>query len=229
MQPQHKMLLRGTIIAGLIVWGVAVASNWYDSKNLPKPLATTLQEQIKPPELFLKRVSRQLAYVTPTRPAYIQVAGHEFDEHVKNYLANRITLRYTKVDSDLAFEIVQAAYKYEDPVFPKATDIIAIAAIESSFRPNVASNLKSDKAVGLMQVRPGVWRHKVDVNKMHIVEYQIKYGAEILNEYFQRANSRRGAVQSYNIGITAFVQKNRTAPKYLSKYQRELAYFSLEN
>lgn len=130
-----------------------------------------------------------------------------------------ITTRY-KVDEQLALQIVKLAKKHQRDDFPKASDIIAIIGVESSFRPNVKSQLKKDPAVGLMQVRPGVW--KIPHVELSTIEGQIKHGARILAEYYDSIGRKDGAVMAYNIGITAY-RKGRQNPRYLNKYKRELA------
>jgi len=58
------------------------------------------------------------------------------------------------IPEERAAEIVNLAFKYEKPIFPKARDILSVINIESHFDPSVISGLKHDPAVGLMQTRP---------------------------------------------------------------------------
>lgn len=225
MAKEHLCLIRGLMIAALIVAVVVWASNFYDKMNsdVSEPQNLALVSELK----LLKQHSRALIKQGSTFLFPVRTAEQELLEQ-QQYLAEQITARYTKVDPALAEEIVKYAHQYEHDIFPKAQDILAIIGVESSFRPNVASSLKKDPALGLMQVRAKVWSHKVDRQLMDQVEYQIKYGSEILAEYYQRNQGDvDGAVQSYNIGITAY-RKGREAPKYLDKYRQELAYFSQE-
>ena len=120
----------------------------------------------------------------------------------------------------MAEKIVKTALQNEHPTFPKAEDILAIVGIESSFNPSVKSQLKHDPAVGLMQVRPGIW--DIDPTKLSTIENQIKVGANILAAYYSKLKSPDGAVHSYNIGITNYNKKKGLNPGYVQKYKTDL-------
>lgn len=139
----------------------------------------------------------------------------------KEKLVAAITEKYN-VDEMFARKIVRIANSYQQSDFPKTEDIIAIVGIESSFRPHVKSNLKTDPAVGLMQVRPGVW--KIPSEELSTIEGQIKHGANILAHYYDKVGKVEGAVMAYNVGITAY-RKGKTNKKYLNKYKTEVAMY----
>lgn len=155
-----------------------------------------------------------------------QQQEHTDDVKKQQWLAQRIVMRYTSTDYDLAAQITQAAFKYQDAVFPKADDIIAIIAIESIFNPKAKSNLKHDPAKGLMQIRHGVWKDKINVDNMNRIESQIKHGSEILAHYYRVVDDKNKAIMAYNVGLTAALN-GRTNPKYLAKYKREMQAFRL--
>jgi hypothetical protein len=147
--------------------------------------------------------------------------GENWAEHSTAYdsLATGIAKKY-RIDKPLAREIVELAYMYEDPIFPKAKDILAIIGTESSFNPNARSKLRRDPAIGLMQVRPNVWG--VDHDEMlNSIELQIKIGANVLKRYYARTKDKSNAVQAYNVGITKF-KKGKRATAYLAKYTAAL-------
>ncbi len=121
----------------------------------------------------------------------------------------------------IAEKIVQAAQQNQQPVFPRTKDILAIIGIESSFRHNVSSKLASDPAVGLMQVRPGVWKTEIHPSMLTHIEGQIKAGAYVLTRYYQDTHSKLGAVMAYNVGITAY-RRGKTNWRYVNKYRDEL-------
>lgn len=129
------------------------------------------------------------------------------------------------VDEDTARVIVETAMKYEKKTFPRVIDIIAIIDIESSFRPHVKSSLSYDPAVGLMQVRPGIW--KINKKELETIEGQIAHGSRILTEYHQQIGNIYGTVMAYNIGITAYKNGNKNY-NYLAKYKRELQRYYVE-
>lgn len=130
-------------------------------------------------------------------------------------LAKMLAKRY-RVSESLVQEVVDLAYKYESPTFPKAADILAIVGIESSFDPSAKSALRTDPAVGLMQVRPGVWNIKP--GDLATVEQQIKHGAQILSHYYKKLGNKEDAVMAYNIGITSF-NRGRRNERYVAKYR----------
>lgn len=133
----------------------------------------------------------------------------------------KIVLSKYKIAPAKAKEIVTLAKKHEDKVFPKASDILAIIGIESSFNPNAKSNLKHDKAVGLTQVRPKVW----GINASDLVgnmETQIKLGSDILNKYYHKLGKKDDAVHAYNIGLTNLRHDKNLNPSYVQKWKAEL-------
>jgi len=134
-------------------------------------------------------------------------------------LAKMLAKKY-RVSETLVQEVVDLAYKYESPVFPKAVDILAIVGVESSFDPSAKSQLRHDPALGLMQVRPGIWNIKP--SDLGTVEQQIKHGAQILSLYYKKLGNAEDAVTAYNIGITNF-NRGRRNERYVSKYRNLVA------
>ena len=127
------------------------------------------------------------------------------------------------VDPKMANMIVRIAHKHEHPDFPTAEDILAVIGVESKFKPKATSQLKQDPALGLMQIRPGVW--KIPPKELFNIESNIKHGARILRDYYKKLDGNEdAALQAYNIGITAF-KKGKTNPHYLRKVKTELAHY----
>lgn len=152
----------------------------------------------------------------------ISDSGSSFtDDEREQYQQSRqiqtIVYQY-KVSQDFATKVVALSHKYSSPVFPKASDILAIIGIESSFRPNVKSGLKRDKAEGLTQIRPRVWRHMIKPGELTLIENQVKYGSSILRQYHMKLGSIDGAVNAYNVGLTAH-NRGKVNPRYVRKYQ----------
>lgn len=113
------------------------------------------------------------------------------------------------VDIVLARQVVDLAYKYGQDTFPKPEDILAVIAVESSFNPHACSQLKSDPACGLMQVRPVVWglRRK----NLSTPNEQILHGVRILSQYYDDLHSKSKALEAYNVGMTAYKQGQRNS------------------
>lgn len=137
-------------------------------------------------------------------------------------LASLVTKKY-KVKPEAAWKIVDLATEHEDQIFPKAEDILAIIGIESSFNQHAKSQLKHDPAIGLMQVRPGVWG--IEPHELSTPEEQIEKGAEILKSYFDKLGSVKAAVHAYNVGITNFKKNKNLNPGYVAKYAAERAIY----
>jgi hypothetical protein len=137
----------------------------------------------------------------------------------------KVILKRHKVEQPLAEQIVALAHKYERNDFPRAIDILAVVGIESEFRPHVKSQLATDPAVGLMQVRLGIW--KINPKEMADIENHIKYGSRILADYYdQLKGNKKAAIIAYNAGITAYRNREYTY-RYVRKFEIEHAsYFS---
>lgn len=131
-----------------------------------------------------------------------------------NTAVERVTKKF-RVDPKLVKAIAQTAMKYEHPDFPTAKDILGVVGTESSFNPNAKSQLKTDPAVGLMQIRPGVWGLKPE--QLKTIDDQIKHGAEILRSYYKKLGSREDALHAYNVGITNHRTGRVVNPRYVPK------------
>lgn len=125
-------------------------------------------------------------------------------------------------DSDLVEQVFELAKKYEKPGFPTARDILAIIAVESDFNPDAVSQLKTDPAVGLMQVRPQKW--KMSPEELKDPETSIRVGSAILHKYYKHLRgNKEAAVQAYNIGMKNFRQ-GQESPNYLNKFVVRLSH-----
>jgi len=147
---------------------------------------------------------------------------YETGEPELEKLAGAIAKKY-RVSQNMVNDIVALAHHYEDDVFPKAIDILAVIAVESSFNPRAVSQLRRDPARGLMQVRPGVWG--IDPNDLATIEQQIRAGAKILKHYYQKTKSAEGALHAYNMGITNY-RRGKTNPRYVNKVDIAKRYFA---
>ena len=94
-----------------------------------------------PPEPEPKRDEIVVTAKRPTAPTKheVNIPAPTFAE--RTTLAKNIAEKY-RVSEDLVQRVVSLAYKYQDPEFPKAKDILAIISVESSFDPNSKSGLK---------------------------------------------------------------------------------------
>lgn len=134
-------------------------------------------------------------------------------------LVKKIIQKHKKVDPDLAAKVVSLAKKYEKPVFPKAEDLLAIIGIESAFNPGAISDLETDPAHGLTQVRPIMWGQDPKTF-IKDIEQQIKVSSNILDDYNRELKNPAHTVQAYNMGINAF-KKGRGNIGYLRRFEKE--------
>ena len=153
-------------------------------------------------------------------------ASQHFKQDAKkrqfDLLVNKVMVKY-HVKQDFAEDVVNLALKYEKPVFPRASDILAIISIESSFNPKAVSKLKKDPAIGLMQVRPKVWG--IDALELkNSIEKQIAMGSDVLHKYYMKLNAKEKAVEAYNVGLHNF-HKGTSNKEYVAKYKKALDYF----
>ncbi len=157
----------------------------------------------------------------PKEPPRASASVKQISPEVKN-LTQDVLKKY-KIDPAVAANIVELAKKHEHAVFPKAKDLLAIIGIESSFNSKAVSQLKKDPAIGLTQIRPGVWGLNASELSKDI-EQQISKSSEILAKYNTRLKDPMKAVHAYNIGITALLQ-GRENQKYVDKFEKELALY----
>lgn len=191
----EKFSMKGAVAAGML--GTAALNPMHGQQERP-PVVQPQKKVVQP----------ELAEIHPT--------AKRIDPKQVAQVA-RITNKYD-VDEELAQQVVELANTYQKPTFPRAKDILAIVGIESSFDPDAQSQLKHDPAMGLTQIRPGVWN--IDPAELQGVEAQIRICADILSYYYKKLHNKEAAVQAYNVGLTDY-NRGVSAPQYLSKYHRE--------
>lgn len=163
----------------------------------------------------------------PSQPSAQQASAsqnykQDAEQRRFDLLVDKVMVKY-HVKQDFAEDVVNLALKYEKPDFPKASDILAIISIESSFDPKAVSRLKKDPAIGLMQVRPKVWGIDADELK-NSIEKQISMGTEVLHKYHLKLNAKEKAVEAYNVGLSNF-KKGIGNKQYVAKFKKALEYF----
>lgn len=137
----------------------------------------------------------------------------QLQEYKQQQYVQRISEKY-RVDKSFASEVVGLAFKYgNDKQYPRPADILAIISIESNFRPHVKSALKRDKAEGLTQIRPRVWRHLIPSGALKSIENQVKYSSMILTQYYAILGDEKAATNAYNVGLTSH-QRGKWNPRY---------------
>lgn len=136
--------------------------------------------------------------------------------------AEKIVKRYS-IDDNLARLIVHLASKNSRQTFPKTRDILAVIGVESSFDPTAQSKLRTDPALGLMQVRPGKWG--LNPGDLTDLEDQIKHGSDILHKYFRKLKDKEKATIAYNVGLQAY-RDGKFDQRYLNKVKTEVTHYA---
>lgn len=152
-------------------------------------------------------------------PAPVATAGKiEQVDPVRESLVKKVLSKY-KINKDKAHEIVGSVLKHADPVFPKAHDLLAVIGKESTFNEHAVSNLKTDKAKGLTQVRPGIWGLKS--GELDTIDGQVKQGAKILRKYHEKLGTPDAAFHAYNVGIGNYRRGKNLNPDYVTGVNKE--------
>lgn len=133
----------------------------------------------------------------------------------RDMLVSKVLSKY-KIGETKAHQIVGAAMKHADPVFPKAHDILAVIGKESTFNEKAVSNVG---AKGLMQVRPKIWN--LGHGELDTIDNQVKHGVAILKAYHKKFSSVDSTLHAYNIGETNFRHKKNLNPKYVENFHKE--------
>lgn len=209
--------IRNAALAGIATAGLAGAMTSpakqirnIDALDIPTNMSHELERRLPPLPIPYDEPEEEKIKPIELEP--------EVDEEVQlRFLASAIARKY-RINPELSFKIVDLAHKYEDEVFPKAIDILAVIAVESSFNPRAVSKLRRDPARGLMQVRPGIWG--IEPSALNNIENQIKAGVRVLQKYHRRAGDAEGALHAYNIGITNY-RRGKRNPAYVAKVERE--------
>lgn len=159
---------------------------------------------------------------TPTtpEPTPITQSTPKKKEHTVDSLTDVIKSSYKHLSPDLAAHVATLAKKHEKADFPKAEHILSVIGIESSFNPEAKSNLKKDKAIGLMQIRPKT--NGVSKSELSDLDSHIAFGADKLHKLYHRLGNVDDAIHSYNIGVGRFLKGDELNPSYVEKFKREL-------
>jgi hypothetical protein len=142
-----------------------------------------------------------------------QVAKDHKTERLIKFVASRF-----KKPEEFARRIVTVANKYARPDFPRAEDILAIIAVESTFN----TNARYRGSWGLMQIEAKSHRKQYVGESLTNVETNIRVGSEVLSQYYEITKSKQGAIVAYNVGIGNFLSGHKNRP-YLKKVNKELA------
>lgn len=127
--------------------------------------------------------------------------------------------KYRHLSEPEAHEIVKTVRKHASTDYPKAEHLLAIIGIESRFDKTAKSGLRRDPARGLTQVRPGV--NGMKPKDLRSIDAQVKVGAGILRDYYNRLQDEDAAVHAYNVGIGNHRTGKVSNPEYVARYSAE--------
>jgi hypothetical protein len=147
-------------------------------------------------------------------PPKIIIERVEVDPYTKKeHVLIDKTSQVHKVSKVLVAEVLNSAKHKADVEFPRTSDVLAIVAIESSFKLDAKSSVG---AKGLMQVLYKKTQYDIESN--------ITDGVALLKQYKQQLGSEAAAVQAYNVGIGNYLKGMRNT-QYLAKFTREQTNF----
>jgi hypothetical protein len=147
-------------------------------------------------------------------PTKVVIERVEVDPYTKKeHVLIDKTSKVHQVPKVVVAEVLNYAKHKADSEFPRTSDVLAIIAIESSFKLDAKSSVG---AKGLMQVL---------YKKTHYdIEHNMTDGIALLRDYKKQLGSEAAAVQAYNIGIGNYLKGMRNA-QYLAKFTREQTNF----
>lgn len=203
----EENILRNTLAAAAVAG--TLATGYHIMKN--DPVAT----------VYSKQITQSISGTVKPQEEPADAEEERVKDFPRDHLLKTVTDKFN-INPKKAEKIVDAALRHQKPEFPRAHHILAIAGIESSFNERAKSKLKYDPAVGLMQIRPKIW--KINKKDLSTIDGQIKHGAQILHSYFQKTGDEESAIKAYNIGLTNFNRgiQHDAAHRYLKKFNSEI-------
>lgn len=191
---------------------IAVASFFTFDQPQSQPVSTV------PPYKYLLSQNEAVSSVVVDIPKIAE----KIQESKNDALSEKIAERY-KIPLELSKDIVKVAEEHSDNVFPSKKLLLAVMAVESSYRPSITNGIG---ASGLMQVIPKYHREKIGDRSILDIHVNIEVGAKILREYYELLGHRAdAAILAYNAGPAAY-KNGKSVPRYLTKVQTELAFLS---
>jgi Transglycosylase SLT domain len=164
-------------------------------------------------------------------PSEVVGAIHHVEKEEPKFMDKQTSIEHIKkkfkVSHDVAEQAVHAAFKHAAPngQFPQAHHMLALAGVESSFRPNVKSSLKRDKAIGLTQVRPKTSGLKPKA--LATIDDQFKHSSAILQKMHKTMKNPHDTLTAYNNGVTATLRGGNINRNYAPKVMKELEEFKV--
>lgn len=118
-----------------------------------------------------------------------------------------------KLPKEKAVEYATLAVKHEHPVFPKAEDLMALMAVESTFNEKAISG---KGAFGLTQIIPK-WHNTTAKNLLSSPEHAVSLGAKILKDNYKKSDGNIPlAIEYYNTGIYGYKFQGKRAKDYVA-------------
>jgi hypothetical protein len=144
---------------------------------------------------------------------------HQTIEHIKKKF---------KVNHEIASQSVDSAFRHAAPngKFPQAHHLLALAGVESSFRPHVKSALKRDRAIGITQIRPKT--SGLHPNDLKTVDDQFKHASAILQKMHRTMKNVPDTLTAYNNGVTATLRGGNINRNYAPKILDALNDFKVQ-
>lgn len=167
----------------------------------------------------------------PTEAPIVSVGAIHHAEEEPKFMDRQASVEHIKkkfkVPHDVATDAVNAAFKHAAPngMFPTPHHMLALAAVESGFRPNVKSALKRDPARGMTQIRAKTSGLKP--KDLATIDDQFKHSSAILQKMHKSMKNPHDTLTAYNNGVTATLRGGNINRAYAPKVMKELEEFKV--
>ena len=140
----------------------------------------------------------------------------------KKRLYDIITKKFPYSNKEVIKKGIDLAHKYADPVFPQAHHILTIIGNESTWHHDAVGPVKhvdDEPAKGLMQVK--FKTNKLDPREYNTLEGQIRSGAKMYRDLYDRTKDIHQALLAYNLGPTGAKRAENTesGKRYIKKFE----------
>lgn len=157
----------------------------------------------------------RVIHIRGLQPLVTPATSDQYPEIRKRvaYMLSKYKPRTRLGVDELAYWVDVASQTYDVPY----ELLLSKAAVESSFNPRAVSKRG---AYGLMQVKPGIHGN----TRRELLDYRVSLmsGAQVIASYkAQCRGNLRCAVESYNVGITAYHKGVRNS-SYVARIERHL-------
>lgn len=187
----------------------AATAHDYTPKNTETPVLSAARQT---PEYIQAEKDHRIQQQKEAEELARQRAHHAMQQNKIKRLASITTQEFGHVSPEEAHHYASLAVKYAHPDFPKAEDLMASMAQESTMR---STALSGKGAYGLMQVVPKSW--EITYADIDTPEKQVMHGSRAMHTYYKKYKNPSITLQAYNMGPANIAKGNMNEP-YAEKH-----------